>query len=129
MFEQALAKLKSNKSKLKFACPEIVKLPSQKGEFTLGSSTMNEYSHINEMGNISHIENPSFKNYPCGQDSFSKSIKTLYNSIKTDNLSKQSEFSILKDLNQAALINSESFVNDKLAEIENKVNMLKKTSI
>ncbi len=130
-FEKAIAKLKEKRDsfKVKEMTPGRSSCPN--GELTMAfNSTMNDYSNMNEgINNISNIEDNSFKNYMGMHDSFTKSVKTLFNSIKTDNFSKQSDQSIFQELKQNALVNNQSFINEKFAELDTKIQTLKKYSI
>lgn len=127
LLDKALAKLKEKRATLVFTETPTRRSSHHKGEFTLGfNSTMNEYStveHINQ--STPRAEDLSFNNYIGVQDSFARSVKTLFNSIKTDTLSKQSDPNITKDMKISILVKDESFVDEKLAEIETKVNELK----
>lgn len=129
LFEKAIAKLKEKKKTFKFASPSTDRGSTPKDEFTLGMhSTMNEYSHFTEGPNQTKIEEPSFKNYADVQDSFANSVKTLFDSIKTDNFSKYSDQSIFQNMNQSKLVNNEEFIGEKLKELERKLDALKEAS-
>ena len=120
-------RLKAKKSNFKFSKTEAQRSFNQKGEITMAvGSTMNEYSNIHEnINNSSQYEDHSFKNYMGVHDSFTKSVKTLFNSIKTDNFSRQSDQSIFQELKQIALVNNEAFINEKIGEMEQKLHTLK----
>jgi DNA mismatch repair ATPase MutS len=128
LFEKAIQKLKERKAMFKFQASDSSRSMNQKADFTLAyNSTMNEYSNIEETGREnSNFEDLSYKNFIGIQDSFTKSVKTLFNSIKTDNFSRQSDQSIFNGMKQKALVNNESFIDQKLQELEEKLQTLKR---
>jgi len=128
LFEKAILKLKERKTMFKFQTTDSTRSLNHKADFTLAyNSTMNEYSNIEETGREhSNFEDLSYKNYIGVQDSFTKSVKTLFNSIKTDNFSKQSDQSLFQDMKQKALVNNETFIDEKLRELEEKFQTLKR---
>jgi hypothetical protein len=130
LFEKAINKLKEKKSLLTFTGQNSSSnsFTNNKGEFAfaINSTTMNEYSQSHDLApNISRIEERSFNNYPDMHDSFTKSVKTLFNSIKTDTFSKHSDQGILNELRHTSYINNESFFDQKMAELECKLHGLK----
>jgi hypothetical protein len=130
-FEKAISKLKAKRASFRPKGTDTGRSSCQNGEFTLAfNSTMNDYSNINEgYNNTSHIEDHSYKNYMGAHDSFTKSVRTLFNSIKTDNFSKKSDHSLFQDLKQNALLNNESFIDEKFSELDGKLRTLKKFSV
>jgi len=127
LLEKALAKLKEKRAILVFEESQTRRSSQNKGEFTLGfNSTMNEHSII-EHGTPStpREQDISFSNYIGVHDSFAQSVKTLFNSIKTDTISKQSDQGITKDMKIGVLVKDETFADAKLAEIAAKVDELK----
>jgi hypothetical protein len=129
LFEKAILKLKERKVMFKFHATDSSRSAHHKADFTLAyNSTMNEYSNIEDNGrDRSQYDDLSYKNFIGVQDSFTKSVKTLFNSIKTDNFSKQSDQSMFQDLKQKALVNNESFIDEKLLELEEKLQTLKRS--
>ncbi len=127
LLDKALSKLKDKRATLVFTDDRGRFSSDGKGEFTKGlRSTMNEHSTIDHII-LSTPSNKYNPNADCSgiQDSFTRSVKTLFNSIKTQSISTQSDAKTANDMKIRTLIKDSNFVDDKMAEIELKVTELK----
>ena len=128
LFEKALVKLRERKRKLAFD-PKLegFRSPGHKGDLTfVVNSSVKEYSLCNnETFQNTRADDRSAKNAQSIQDSFANSVKTLFDSIKTDNFSKKSDKSLFRELKQSSLVNDEKLINEKLAQFEKKLESLR----
>ena len=112
-FEHAIKKLEKLKDSCKFAS-------GQGGEQHSGMDknfTMLLNSTIHTSANTRLEPKPDPKGANCNE-SFNKSVKSLLNSLKTDNLSKMSDQAYLRELKQNSLAENERVFEEKLRNLD-----------
>ena len=119
-FEHAIAKLKHKKEVLKFHSQSrsFEKDTSNPKDFTLilDSTAQDGYGFTN-------LNNKS-GNTTCNE-SFTKSVRSLLNSMKTDNLSMKSNQQYLKELQQNTMAENEAIFDEKIEAINKLLQQLK----
>ena len=128
-FERALETLRARKRTMAFGQGlEKFRSPNQKGDITFNiSSSSKEYSLYNDP-TFQHTRTDDHfsQNIKSIQESsFANSVKTLFDSMKTDNYSKQSDQTLFREFKQNSLVNNEKLVNEKLHELEKKIEGLR----
>lgn len=83
------------------------------------NSTVNDNSYGFRVGG-----EKSFNNTTCNE-SFNKSVKSLLNSMKTDNLSRKSDQNYLKELKQNTIAENEKLFQEKLESLNALLRQLK----
>lgn len=120
-FEYAIKKLKAKKNECKFNSQNQGDQPNfiDKNFTMVLNSTVNDNSYGFKTGN-----EKSMNNTTCNE-SFNKSVKSLLNSMKTDNLSRKSDQNYLKELKQNTLAENERIFNEKIGTLEVLLKQLK----
>lgn len=112
-FEHAVKKLERMKDSYRFS----VTGANEQGSGMDKNFTMMLNSTINESANTRFEPKQDGKNANCNE-SFNKSVKSLLNSLKTDNLSKMSDQNYLRELKQNSLAENEKVFEEKLRNLE-----------
>ena len=120
-FEHAIKKLKMRKEEFKFYSEYSVENNTViDRNFTMVlNSTVNDNCYGFKPGG-----EKSMNNTTCNE-SFNKSVKSLLNSMKTDNLSRRSDQNYLKELKQNTLAENEKLFQEKIEAIEALLKQLK----
>lgn len=122
-FTKAITKLKRTKEILKFHSQSrsFEKDNSNPKDFTLilDSTAQDGYAFTN-------LNNKS-GNTTCNE-SFTKSVRSLLNSMKTDNLSMKSNQQYLKELQQNTMAENEAIFDEKIEAINNLLEELKNSN-
>ena len=112
-FEYAIKKLE----KLKDACRFVNPQGSEQNSGMDKNFTMLLNSTIHTSANTRLEAKQDGKNPNCSE-SFNKSVKSLLNSLKTDNLSKMSDQAYLRELKQNSLAENERVFEEKLRNLD-----------
>lgn len=126
LFEKAIKKLLEKRASIDFCSLEKIRSPNQKKENTIGfNSTMNEYSNFVQPKGKFVLNNESFKTGKTVQnDSVFGSLNKMFDSIKTENVSRMSDKQFMNETKMKELVNNSSLVSEKLAELQNKFSAL-----
>ena len=119
-FEYAIKKLTALKNNCKFNDHSI----SDNQPFVDKNFTMVLNSTVNDAYGFKPGNEKSINNTTCNE-SFNKSVRSLLNSMKTDNLSRKSDQNYLKELKQNTLAENEKLFEEKIGAIEGLLKMLK----
>ena len=119
-FENAIRKLTARKNEYKFDYMNVNNTKKQIDKnFTMVlNSTVNDTSYGRGIGE------KSFNNTTCNE-SFNKSVKSLLNSMKTDNLSRKSDQNYIKELKQNSMADNEKLFEDKIETLQSLLRQLK----
>ena len=119
-FESAIKNLKTMKLGLKFDKQDQNLNSAENQEFsvTLNSIT-GEKQCYSRPGDKEPVKNPEFS------ESFSKSVKSLLYSIKTDNLSRISNKGFIKELKQNVIASDEKVFEERIETLECLLGQLK----
>lgn len=122
VFEKAIEKLVEKKASIDFQPLDKLRSPNPKKENTLGfNSTMNDYSdatHGRGRGGPPHDSFKAGKRDP--NDSDFASINKMFDSVKTEGVSRLSDKQFVSDLKLNELVNNAALVNEKLNELQEK---------
>ena len=119
-FEYAIKRLKAKKNECKFNYEHPDQPAFIDKNFTMVlNSTVNDNSYGFKAGG-----EKSMNNTTCNE-SFNKSVKSLLNSMKTDNLSRKSDLNYFKELKQNSLAENERIFQEKIENIEILLKQLK----
>lgn len=127
LFEQAIKKLIEKKNAIQFNQLDKMRSPNPKKENTIAfNSTMNDYSDFGQTKGKYNFNNESFKTGKNVQnDSGFGSINKMFDSIKTDNMSKFSDKQFMAEMKLNELVNNSALVGEKLVELQMKFEALK----
>ena len=126
LFEKAIKKLLEKRASINFCSLEKIRSPNPKKENTIGfNSTMNEYSNFGQTRGKFMLNNESFKTGKTVQnDSAFGSLNKMFDSIKTENVSRMTDKQFMNEAKMNELVNNSSLVSEKLAELQNKFSAL-----
>lgn len=121
IFEKAIQKLMEKKASMNFVSLDKLRSPNPKKENTIGfNSTMNDYSDL-AAGRTRGPYHESFKMArKDANDSDFASINKMFDSVKTDTVSRMSEKQFISDLKMNELVNDATLVTEKLNELQEK---------
>lgn len=122
VFEKAIKKLLEKRATLEFQALDRLRSPNPKKENTMGfNSTMNDYSDLLAGRGKGGAANDSFKTGKnLHNDSDFASLNKMFDSVKTDTVSRLSDKQFLNELKLNELVNNSELVNEKLKELQEK---------
>lgn len=95
---------------------------NKKNDFFDFNKTNDQTKFLSER-NIQILQRNSIGDNNINSVHFQKSLKSLFDSLKTDNFSKN-EKNLMKELKQISLFNNEEIFNEKLYEIVNFIKFI-----
>lgn len=107
---------------LHFVPLDKLRSPNPKKENTIGfNSTMNEYSEVVLGFGRRVLPSESSRTIQTGQnDSGFGSMHKVFDSVKTDQMSRMSDKQFLSDVKKMDLVNNSSLINEKMKELDEK---------
>lgn len=122
VFEKAIQKLLEKRATIDFQPLDKLRSPNPKKENTIGfNSTMNENSETTlgrGRGGVHHESLKGQRRDP--NDSDFASINKMFDSVKTENVSRLSDKQFMNELKLNELVNNAALVGEKLNELQEK---------